>query len=115
MALNITATNPTATGWLTVYEDDGTHHNANVPRTSDLNFSPGQTVANATIADLNGVMAFNVYNSDGYTDIIIDIDGLYLPAVSGFATVPSSVTYIKEPSRAPLMPRARTSSRRAGG
>ena len=75
----------------------------------------GQTVANATIADLNGVMAFNVYNSDGYTDIIIDIDGLYLPAVSGFATVPSSVTYIKEPSRAPLMPRARTSSRRAGG
>ena len=115
MALNITATNPTATGWLTVYEDDGTHHNANVPRTSDLNFSPGQTVANATIADLNGVMAFNVYNSDGYTDIIIDIDGLYLPAVPGFATVPSSVTYIKEPSRAPLMPRARTSSRRAGG
>jgi hypothetical protein len=111
MALNVTATNSTTSGWLTVYVDDGTHHNANVPNTSDVNFSPGQTVANATIIDLNGVMAFNVYNSNGYTDIIIDIDGLYLPAVSGMASFPVAVVNVKEPNRPPTMPRAETSSR----
>jgi hypothetical protein len=111
MALNVTVTNPTTSGWLTVYVDDGTHHNSNVPNTSDVNFSPGQTVANATIIDLNGVMAFNVYNSNGYTDIIIDVDGLYLPAVSGLANVPSAAVHVKEPSRAPMMPGAQAPSR----
>lgn len=111
LAINLTATDTTASGWLTVYPDDGTHQNGNVPNMSDLNFAPGQTVANAAIANLNGVMAFNVYNSNGYTNTIIDVDGLYLPAVQGLASTLIARVYVREPSRAPLMPKAKSSSR----
>jgi hypothetical protein len=71
--LNITVTQPKATGFLTVYPDNGSP-----PTTSNLNFSAGQTVANlVTVEPFNGDVA--IYNgSSGSVQIIVDEQGYYI-------------------------------------
>ena len=84
LSLNVTATNETAYGYLTVYPDDGSQgQNQEPPLASDLNFRPGQTVANMTVVMLPSDTAFNVFNGAGYTDVILDLDGFYGPAIAG--------------------------------
>lgn len=84
LSLNVTATNETAYGYLTVYPDDGSNgQNQAPPLASDLNFRPGQTVANMTVVMLPSDTAFNVFNGAGYTDVILDLDGFYGPATAG--------------------------------
>jgi hypothetical protein len=48
--LNVTVTQPTAAGYLTVFDDDCT-----IPLSSNLNFTPGQTVANQVVTGLSSV------------------------------------------------------------
>jgi hypothetical protein len=66
--LNITATGPTAAGFVTIYPAG-----LSLPTVSNLNFVPGQTVANQAIP---GIMttpgAFAIYNDVGQTHIIVD-------------------------------------------
>jgi hypothetical protein len=104
LALNVTATNPTSYGFLTVYPDNGSHGQFTPPPTSDLNFGPGQTVANACLVRTQDVMAFNVYNPYGYTDIIIDVDGVYGTLTAGFYGSASTPRGVKEPQRAVNLP-----------
>lgn len=72
IAANVTVTNPAAGGYVTVYP-------AATPRpiTSVLNFSPGQTIANAaTVGTSNGQVS--LYNgSSGRVDLITDVFGFY--------------------------------------
>ncbi len=81
--LNVTATNTTAAGYLTIFPDD----NCKIPLVSNLNFQSGDSVANQVItrlslkaecseADTAG--AIGVYNSGGNTDVIIDVFGYFL-------------------------------------
>jgi hypothetical protein len=77
LVLNVTATDPTLPGYLTVYPDDGTKGAGPVPLASDLNFGRGQTVPNLTVVKLGPGGAFNIYNPVGTVDVIVDIDGYY--------------------------------------
>lgn len=89
VALNVTATDTHGTGNVTVYPDG-----QGVPTASNLNFTPGQTVANAVIVpvgsdgaidlDLNGTTV-------GPADLIVDVSG-YFSADNPNAYVPVTPT-----------------------
>ncbi len=75
--LNITATNTVADGYVTVWPC-GTPS----PTASNLNISPGATVANAVLTGLDAADEVCV-SSNVATDIIIDVQG-WFPARSGY-------------------------------
>ncbi|MER8046105.1 hypothetical protein [Streptomyces sp. NPDC094032] len=71
VVLNVTATNPTATGFVSVYP-------YGTPRTaaSNLNFVAGQTVPNLVVVPVkDGKVTF--YNHSGTVDLIADMAGYY--------------------------------------
>ena len=67
---NATATGPTATGFVTVYPAVSA-----LPGVSNLNFQPGQTVANQVVPGLMGTGNYAIYNDVGSTHVIIDVFG----------------------------------------
>ncbi len=69
---NVTATGPSAAGYLTVYPA-GTSR----PVASDLNFTAGQTVANLVVAELGGSGGLAVFNAGGSNDVIVDVAGWF--------------------------------------
>lgn len=75
VVMNVTVTQPTHNGHLTVYPDGVTRPNA-----SNLNFSAGETVPNlVTVQGRNGKISF--YNaSSGQIQLIIDEYGFYMAA-----------------------------------
>jgi hypothetical protein len=115
LSTNVTATNPSAAGFLIVYPDDGSLGFGIPPTASDLNFVRGQTVANMTVVMVPSDNAFNVFNGYGFTDFIIDVDGVYGPATQrlvdtagpGFVPV-----MVREPQAAPRMPSGNHSATR---
>ncbi|MDY0816623.1 hypothetical protein [Kitasatospora purpeofusca] len=72
VVLNVTVTNPTGDSYLAVYPVNGVR-----PTTSNLNFSPGQTVANQVTVQVgsNGQVSF--FNHVGTTDVIADLAGYF--------------------------------------
>ena len=84
VVVNVTATGPTVSGFLTAYGDG-----ASRPATSTVNFAAGQTIANqATLPVSNGKI--DVFNSAGSTNIVVDLEGYYTPAAPAY--VPPSIT-----------------------
>lgn len=75
--LNVTAVNPTAAGFLTVFPEGTT-----MPTVSNLNFNIGQTVANLVTVGLSASGMASVYNSAGSTNVVIDVDGYYVSSTS---------------------------------
>lgn len=77
--LNVTVTQPTGAGWLTVFPDDA----CAVPGASNLNFTPGLTVANLTIARLGGdggcasMPGAVDFASNATTQVIADLSGYF--------------------------------------
>ena len=71
VVLNLTATNPTADGYLSVYP-----HGA-VAAASNLNFVPGETVPNLVVVPVDGLGQIDIHNFSGSTDVIVDIEGWY--------------------------------------
>src|SRR5712692_5999756 len=72
VVLNVTVTNPTAAGFLTVYPSGGSR-----PLASDLDFSPGQTVPNLVVVKLGADGKVALFNLAGSTDVVIDVLGWY--------------------------------------
>ena len=70
VALNVTATNPAAGGWLNVY-GCGT-----APFASNVNFVGGQTVANAVLSPVSADGAICISSNIG-TDVVVDINGYF--------------------------------------
>ncbi|MEV5974268.1 hypothetical protein [Streptomyces sp. NPDC051921] len=71
VVLNVTATNPTATGYVSVYPYGTTR-----PAVSNLNFTAGQSVPNLVIVPVkDGRITF--YNHSGTVDLLADIAGYY--------------------------------------
>ncbi|MCU1391703.1 MAG: hypothetical protein JWM34_131 [Ilumatobacteraceae bacterium] len=70
VALNVTVTNPTAAGYLTVYPTGG-----HPPTASNLNFTPGQTIANMVIVPVGTSGQVSIYNSAGNSDVVVDLLG----------------------------------------
>jgi len=80
VAVNVTVTQPTAGGYLTVAP-------AGKPRpfTANLNFSAGQTVPNLVVVKLGAGGKVNVFNSSGNTHVIFDVAGWYSDSGTGNA------------------------------
>lgn len=78
VVLNVTATAPTATGYLTVYPD-GTER----PLSSNLNVVPGTTVPNLVVAKVGTNGNVRIYNRNGATHVIVDLLAHIAPAGSG--------------------------------
>lgn len=72
VAANVTVTGPAAGGYVTVYPGSTPR-----PSTSVLNFTPGQTIANATTVGANNAQ-ISLYNgSGGSANLIMDVFGFY--------------------------------------
>ena len=69
-ALNVTATNPTSSSFLTVYPKGSAR-----PVASNLNVVRDQTVANMVMTGIGDDGAVVVYNNLGTVDVIIDVTG----------------------------------------
>ncbi|TPG19253.1 hypothetical protein [Pedococcus bigeumensis] len=74
LVANTVAVAPTAATFLTVWEDD-----AAVPRpaASNLNASPGEVVANATITPMGAGNKYKIYNNKGLTNTVMDVTGSF--------------------------------------
>jgi hypothetical protein len=72
VALNVTVTNPTAPGFLTVWPDGQSQ-----PLTSNVNFRAEATVANMVIVPLDADGRIDVYNYAGSTDVVVDVLGWF--------------------------------------
>lgn len=75
--LNVTATQPTAAGWLTV------HPGGSVPNASNLNFTAGQTAAVHVTATVAADEKIELVNALGSTHVIVDLAGWYGPTGPG--------------------------------
>jgi subtilisin family serine protease len=78
VVLNVTVTDPQASGFVTVYPCG-----ASLPTASNHNFIAGQTVPNAVVAGVGtgGAVCFYTLSA---THLVVDVNG-YFPAGSGFA------------------------------
>src|SRR5450631_1217391 len=72
VALNVTATDPTAGGYLTVYPGGGA-----LPTASNLNFVARQTIANMVLVPVGPNNTVRFYNLSGTVNIIADLTGYY--------------------------------------
>ncbi|WP_030244582.1 PKD domain-containing protein [Streptomyces sp. NRRL S-350] len=88
VALNLTATNPQDAGHLVAYPTGQA-----TPTASNVNFTAGQTVANAVIVPVGPDGKITVRNGSwAPTDVVIDVVGYYTPD-SRSALVPSRVPF----------------------
>ncbi len=80
VVLNVTVTAPTAPGFITVYPAGATQ-----PNTASLNFTAGETVANAVVAPVGagGVVDFFNDAGGGSVQIVADVSGWFASAPSG--------------------------------
>jgi hypothetical protein len=74
VVVNVTAVNPSADGFLTLYPC-GTSS----PAVSNVNFVAGATVANRAIVSMEGSSQFCAYSSVE-TDVVLDLEGLIQPS-----------------------------------
>ncbi|MFD5148827.1 hypothetical protein [Streptomyces sp. NPDC058401] len=73
VSLNVTVTNPGGDGHLTVFPGGG-----QAPTTSSVNFTAGQTVANAVIVPVGADGRISIRNGSwNRTDVIVDVTGYY--------------------------------------
>jgi hypothetical protein len=84
--LNVTATNSTTGGYLTVYPSSA----QSVPTASNVNFSKGETIANLVIVPVtNG--SVKIFNLTGTVDVVADVVGYFTAGPSNSFT-PTSPT-----------------------
>ncbi len=75
VVLNVTAVYPATSGFLTVFPEGIT-----MPTVSNLNFSPGETVANLVTVPLSSSGMVSIYNHAGSTNVVVDVEGYYTSA-----------------------------------
>jgi phosphoesterase family protein len=72
VVVNVTVTNTSAGGFLTVHPSTTA-----LPVASDLNWTPDKTIPNLVVATLGNTGAISLYNSTGTTDVIVDLVGYF--------------------------------------
>jgi hypothetical protein len=75
--LNVTATNPTAQSFLTVWPTG-----ASRPTASNLNFKTGQSVPNLVEVGLGTGGQVSVFNPTGSVDVVVDVEGYVGPTAT---------------------------------
>jgi hypothetical protein len=78
VVLNVTVARPSAASFLTVWPAGQTRPNA-----SNLNYTPGQTVANMVVVPIGANGAISIVNESGSTDVLVDVLG-WFPSASSF-------------------------------
>jgi subtilisin family serine protease len=82
VVLNVTADQPSATGFLTLYASGASRGS-----TSNLNFTAGQTVPNLAVVEVGAADGkVTVYNHLGHTHVILDVVGWFGVPGGGPAT-----------------------------
>ncbi|WP_158702253.1 hypothetical protein [Kitasatospora sp. MMS16-BH015] len=76
VSLNVTVTGGTAPGYLTVYPSNPGNLR---PLASNLNWTPGQTVANQVVVGLGGRDDDYYNGSEGTVHVVTDLNGYYAP------------------------------------
>lgn len=75
LSMNVTALNATEPTFLTIWPG------GDLPKASSLNPAPGQPpVPNAVTTPLSSDGTFAIFNNGGSVDVIVDVNGYYLPA-----------------------------------
>ena len=72
VVMNVTVTQPTAAGFITVHPD-----NAARPLASNLNFVPDETVPNLVLVSVPPSGVIDLYNSNGASHLVADVVGWY--------------------------------------
>jgi hypothetical protein len=72
VALNVTVTEPTASSFVTVWPTGAPR-----PLASNLNFTPGQTVANSVLTKVGANGAISLYNNSGAAHVVVDVVGWF--------------------------------------
>ena len=72
VVVNLTATDTTDQGYVTAWPDGRPR-----PLASNLNFGPGQTIANLVTVPVGADGAIDLYNFAGSTDLVADVVGYY--------------------------------------
>ncbi len=78
VVLNVTATNPTASSYVTVYPDGTTR-----PVASNLNFTAGETIPNLVTVPVGSDGAVDFYNDAGSVNLVADLAGYYTDSGTG--------------------------------
>jgi len=97
--LNLTATGPSAAGYLTVWPHGGMR-----PSVSNLNFVPGQTIANRVQVGVSSDGKVDIYNPAGTVNVVADLNGWFTGTQAGSAG-----------ALRPQSPMRTLDTRRAGG
>jgi hypothetical protein len=99
VALNVTVTAPTSSGFLTVYPSDAT-----LPFVSNLNFLPGQTVPNLVVSRLGADGRVRMLLNAGTAHVVFDVVGWFgsrqtmTPGSRLTSVVPSRVLDTRNPA-----------------
>ncbi|MFF5975779.1 N-acetylmuramoyl-L-alanine amidase [Streptomyces sp. NPDC012769] len=73
VVINVTATNPTSSGWVSVYPSDQVR-----PPVSNLNFTAGLTIPNLVVVPVSADGKVSFYNHAGSVDLLADITGYFV-------------------------------------
>ncbi|MEU7923171.1 right-handed parallel beta-helix repeat-containing protein [Micromonospora zamorensis] len=100
VVLNVTVTEPTANGFLKVYEDF-----YQVPETSSVNFVARETVPNLVTAPMRDGLLWFRNESGGSVHVIADVQGYYSADGSGFRPLsPTRVLDTRTGTARPMAP-----------
>ena len=89
IVVNVTAVNPTAASYLTVWPDGEPQ-----PTASDVNFIAGLVVPNLVVVKVGTNAGIDIYNALGSTHVIVDLVGYYgapVPAPSSLQLSPHAL------------------------
>ncbi len=84
-SLNVTAVDPVASGFVTVYPCGFPQ-----PLASNLNFAPGQTVPNAVLATIGNAGKVCIFTSQP-THLVVDVNGSFPPTSTYHSSSPARV------------------------
>lgn len=80
VVLNVTVTQPTAAGFLTLFPSGSP-----LPLASNLNFGPGQSVPNLVVVSVGANGRVGTYNSSGSTHVVFDVAGWFSDTIASNA------------------------------
>ncbi len=78
VVMNITATGPTATGFLTVFPTG-----VATPNASNLNFNAGESIPNRVMVGVGTGGQVSIFNPAGTTDVVADVNGWFTDSTAG--------------------------------
>lgn len=94
VALNVTVTGSSGGGYLTVYPEG-----VAAPLASNLNFGPGQVVANMVVTKVGTDGKIDLRAIGGNTPVIVDVVGYYPPGTSYTPIVPKRYLETRSPAQ----------------